>query len=392
MAAALWIGLLCLQDPAEQGDKAYREGRYADAAAHWETAAKKNPSPPLFANLGHAYGRLGKYPEAAASYRRAIDGGLSTPELHLALGQVLYLSGRGSEAMEALLKADPAGAAVWIARIYMEREDWTLAEHELVRHLRASPSDVEGKETFALLMARTGRHVEAARVYEELYRKHPDRPRYVMELARVRVQAGRSTEAIHTLEMARLLGFADAATLRLLGDLYLQERMFGEAARTYGRVASTGAPMAAEDHFRVAHAWHGAGEWVSAGTSCKAALAADARHFEAWMLSGQIAAKREDIEGVRASSAKAAALQPDSPRPWTLLAEAEWRKGAFDRADHAYEEAIRRGAGDANVYHQWVLARLESKGPEAAREALKKAWAAHPADPRFRALIDRLVP
>ena len=53
-----------------QGNRAWREGRYADALARYEEAAKLSPEPKNFYNLASAYEKVGRYADALASLSR----------------------------------------------------------------------------------------------------------------------------------------------------------------------------------------------------------------------------------------------------------------------------------------------------------------------------------
>ena len=63
MAAALLAVLLLLQDEASLGNKAYLDGRYAEAADHFEKAlaVEKDRTVPLWIAFGNASAQAGRW-------------------------------------------------------------------------------------------------------------------------------------------------------------------------------------------------------------------------------------------------------------------------------------------------------------------------------------------
>ncbi|HEU4410433.1 MAG TPA: PEGA domain-containing protein [Polyangiaceae bacterium] len=79
-------------DPAERGaelrrkgNRAWREGRYADALVDYEEAARLSPEPKNFYNLASAYEKVGRYADALAALSR-FKSGASREELDDAPG------------------------------------------------------------------------------------------------------------------------------------------------------------------------------------------------------------------------------------------------------------------------------------------------------------------
>lgn len=106
------------QDLFEQGNKAYEQGKFAEAAASYQQAIQAGQSNgPAFYNLGNAYFKAGEKGRAIAAYREAEKSIPRDPGLRYNLQFVRnQVSGAGAPARSAW--------QAWLARLTLN--EWTV--------------------------------------------------------------------------------------------------------------------------------------------------------------------------------------------------------------------------------------------------------------------------
>ena len=120
----------------ERGNRLYREGRYAEAVAAYESALRSGTSSPqLFYNLGTALVRLGRFAEAETYLQRALSG--VDPELRRR-----SFFNLGSRFLEAARGGGPAPGENLLAN----------AIEAYKRALRLNPDDVDAKWNLELAL------------------------------------------------------------------------------------------------------------------------------------------------------------------------------------------------------------------------------------------------
>jgi tetratricopeptide (TPR) repeat protein len=88
----------------------YYRGNFADAEKAFEIVAGSVPLNEVFNDLGAAQSRASRFPLAAESFRKAIEGDSSDPDYHFNLGYTLWKAQRFAEAAEsfrAVLQRSP---------------------------------------------------------------------------------------------------------------------------------------------------------------------------------------------------------------------------------------------------------------------------------------------
>lgn len=360
------IWLLLLVQELEEGDKAYKAGDYKTASAHFEKVSKKDAQ--VWLVLGSCYLRTERPKDAVHAFQEAIKLKAEGVDVHRALGQALLSSGQYDEAVASFRTAeskDPAGNdAFWIARIFVQREEWTQAIYELSRHRHKKPEDVEALEALAYCLGRAGRPEESADVYRALARRKPLEPRWWVLTAQAEAAAKRYGPAVDALEAARRKGAVDASATRLLGDLYLTLEMPREAATAYARLPDP----TTEDWLRLGHAYLRAKEL----TSARDAFTKAGPRPDALTQLGYLAEPAE----ARKYFAQAKAF--------TALGELELKAGDAKAAATAFAEALKTDRSAAAHYnHAFALKQSGQDAWPALRDGLRE----HPLDERLRALL-----
>jgi tetratricopeptide (TPR) repeat protein len=393
--AAILLHSAALQDDSELGQKAYREGRFAESADRFEKAVLKDQkSPILWVALGHASLQAGRWDAAVRAYREAIALKAETADLDRALARALDQGGRTDEAIASLRRAaslDPAGSdSLSISRLFVRREEWMLAEQEILLYLRTTPASTEGLETLAFILGRSGRAVQAGEVYRDLERRVPHETKYRLARARLAASQSRYGEAIDSLETVRYLGGLKEEDERLLADLYLQEKMFAEAAACYARRLAISASPKADDAYRLGHAFYESKQLASAKEAFLKVLAIDPAHGGATLYLGHIAVAQGNADEARKDFGEAEARMADSPQPALALGNLELRESSWEKAAAAFREALKRGSSDPSVWYDLVFSWIKAGRKPEALQALKEALRQAPLDERLRGLLHEL--
>lgn len=172
--------------------------RSADAVKVLGPLAESTGSPESHYLLGKAWSRLGRFEEAAASFRKAMERNPAYAEACLGLGTALRRLGRKEEAGEALKRFEAlheeeasrlrkmnalsqallrsprdASAAEALARASLESGDLEAAERHAWQALRGDPTRRGARILLARALARSGRYAAAAIHYRRILEADP---------------------------------------------------------------------------------------------------------------------------------------------------------------------------------------------------------------------------
>jgi len=140
-----------------------------------------------------------RYEESLVEYERVLEEKPDLWEAKVELAQVLYWSGRQSEASRTL-EAIPAGhmderARLLMADLYVARKAYDKAEPIFRDHLKAHPEDYRAAVKLADVLSWTRRYEEAILLYKEVLNARPDDIQIRRKYAYVLIWAGRQWEA-----------------------------------------------------------------------------------------------------------------------------------------------------------------------------------------------------
>jgi len=392
-------GSAASQSTALLGNTAFEEGRYADAVKHYQEALGQAPTFALHVNLGHAYMRLERWPDAIASYRAAIelDRASAGTDIWIFLGQAHYQLKQYNEALNAFLEVASSETneqvSVWIARCQIELEQWLRAKMVLLAHLATYPTNLEALELLAQVLGQMNDWPGVIEVYRELLTARGDRTEYRIALANALAVAGQNQEAIDALEVAwRIDPSATVQANRLLADLYLADQMTHEASQCYARAITQMDQPRADDYFRLATAYFQAKEFVSATDALNKMQEKDPTDSRADLYLGRIAIATERLQEAEQHLDTALTKAPASTEPLLALARLEMQQQRYDEAATHFAQALQAGDKHSQVHHDHILALLYL--PDKAQEtktALGNALAQYPSEPQLQTLLDRYV-
>jgi len=175
-------------------------GDAPSASALLQRSIEAEPNASVLSDLGVTLRAQGRYAEAEAAYRRAIQLDPSLVPALGNLGNVLLDQNRQAEAETILAKAlERAPDQPWLLRSLalslMARSEPVRAETALRRALTTDPSNADAHETLGALLGQNGRPIEAEAHHRAALRGLKDRHRGLSNLAIVLQMQCRHAEA-----------------------------------------------------------------------------------------------------------------------------------------------------------------------------------------------------
>jgi len=198
--------------------EAAEKGRYEEAIAGWRRALELSPNDArVHMNLGVSLTRAGQPREGLAHYRKAVELDPEYPEAHMNLGVALAGAGALDEAIahyETALQLDPEYLEVYsnlgAALAAAGRLEQAIASYR--KALQLDPNRAEVLSNLGVALARAGRLEEAIAHFERAFDANPNSGEIHQNLTRALSRAGRLEQAIARFERA-LEAHPDSAEL-----------------------------------------------------------------------------------------------------------------------------------------------------------------------------------
>jgi tetratricopeptide (TPR) repeat protein len=233
-----------------------RQGKFSEAAACFRQALEANPGDgKTHARLGSALLAQGRLREAAESFRSSLRSDPRVAETHFELGNALHAMNSLEEAAQSYLAAlacEPAHAEashnLGVTRTMQHRPDDAIAAYERAIHIR--PHYPEPHNNLGTLMQALGRDDRAIYHYGQALRFAPDSLEVRYNLALLDQERERLEEAAAGYRelLGRKPDHAEAQTN--LGNTLLALNRPGEAIRCY-RQTLTEDPESVEGHWNL---------------------------------------------------------------------------------------------------------------------------------------------
>jgi tetratricopeptide (TPR) repeat protein len=235
-------GLLKMEAPAsefyrvfDQAAELSTKGRYEEAVALWRTALELGPREPRAHNgLGAALVEGGQVDEAIVHYRKALEIDPDYPGALTNLGLALARQGKLDEAIptfEQVLRLDPEhpGGHTNLGAALLEKGRGEEAVAHCRRALEMSPGDPRVQANLAMALASTGKTDEAIPLFEQALLLASDSLHVRQGLAFALLEKGRRPDAIPHLEKALALSPGSTELHHYLGFALVEEGRRDEA-------------------------------------------------------------------------------------------------------------------------------------------------------------------
>lgn len=173
--------------------------------------------------------------------KRAINPNTGFPNFlraHKNLANLYFRNDRPNDALTHFVRAAELGdrdATTFglMGAVYLEQQKFISAESALRQALMVNPNINEFKQLLGQVLLNQERYLEAKDVFSELLMVRPDEINFWMAQTNCYIGLEMIDEATTNLEIVRLMGRAEAPSLMLLGDVYINREMVIEAAEAY---------------------------------------------------------------------------------------------------------------------------------------------------------------
>jgi tetratricopeptide (TPR) repeat protein len=369
----------------------YQRNRvWKDEVTLWTDVVAKSPSKPRPRNnLGNAYLKQGRYPDAVREFLTAIELRPDFAEAHNNLCIVYTRQGRFDEAMTecgAAVQLSPklAEARANLGNVYFKQGMFAAATTEFLAARQLKPEDPRVHRGLGDVYAKEGQMDQAIAEYRAALHVDPSLPDVHNSLGIVYAQQGRLDEAIGEYKTALTLDsdYAEARNnlgnayalqgrweeaiketseaLRLqpdypeahynLGSAYLQQGRISEAIQEF----LTGLrlnPDFPEAHYNLGNAYAAEGRLADAIQEYSAALALDPKSAEAHNNLGNVYAREERFGDAIKEFAAATGLNPNLVEAHYNAGSAYARLGLMDDAIREYLIVIGLQPGHVDAHY-----------------------------------------
>ncbi len=330
--------------------------------------------------LGHVYKAQGRVAEARRLYEQAAALRTDDPAPLLAMAHIDRAAdpARSRALFErALEHTRDAESRREILRqlgdIALEQEDWDGARTYYQRLARGAGSSIYLRTEFARALAAHSQHERAIGEYERVLASLRGDNRVVApvlrDLARAQLDAGRTDDAIATLERALRVAGPRSGIRRELYDVLV------EAYRRADRLPQLAARLARARDFDaielLGRIHDELGDEEQALAAYRRALRMNPRHIDTRVRLVQLLSRSGRIEDVIAEYRQLVRIAPREPRFVVELAQLLMQVGRRDEALRLADQVSRRHRGDVAV-HQ-ALAELYTRWGEGARASREVA-------------------
>jgi tetratricopeptide (TPR) repeat protein len=294
-----------------------QQGNHAVAIQQYRTAIRKFPNfMRAYKNLGLAYLQTGQFEEAISMIVKAIELGDGDGNSYGLLGYAYLNTNRPQSALDAYRIANV---------LRPDSRDWKIGK--------------------AHSLSMVGNYREAVALLEELIQETPNQRSFWLSRANAFISLGEEKAAATQLEMVKRLGLSDPQSMRLLGDIYMNQGIPSLALPNYLKA------IEGRDRLPVATAMGLASTLTRFGALAEAKVFIEAlpQQFgdqisgsiesDLLNLKAEIAlAENEDAEAARILE-EVVRLDPVNGRALILLADYHHRAGDYEEAAYYYERA-----------------------------------------------------
>lgn len=316
---------------------ALSSGRAEAAAEHFRQAVQADPGSALYqASLAGTLRALGRLPEAAGAYARAVERlGPAAPVgllveaglTHLSIGELEKARGFFQQALQRSPAEPEALYGLGVAEAGLGRAE--EARRHLEQVVQRIPWHWRAHFALGAALAATGDLAGAQRAYEEAVRLAPAVAELRAALGRLYLEVGRYREAEGQLQAALALGDGRPEVLYAIGRSQLLDGRAAEAAASFGRAAALEADAARKALYLYAQALaaEAGGDVAGAVRLLQQAVALDGGLFDAQLRLGELLLARGEAASAIGPLEMAAALRPGDPRALRALEAARRQAG-----------------------------------------------------------------
>ena len=294
-----------------------QQGDLNEAVRHYERAIRKFPNfMRAYKNLGLALLQINRFEEAIEHIVKAIELGDGDGDTFGLLGFAYLNIGKPKSALDAYRMA-------YVLR--PNNRDWKVGK--------------------AQALSQTGSYEQSAAILKELIEANPNDRNFWLSRANALISLGLEQEAAAHLELVKRMGRADAASLKLLGDIYMNDQVFPLALANYKAAIERDARLPVGTAVTVSRnltrfaAFEQADSFIHSVFAEYADELTDAQRATLLNLQAEIALGTGDDARAAEILEEVVAADPLNGEALILLGNYYFRQGEFEQADFFYERA-----------------------------------------------------
>lgn len=322
----------------------------AEAAGRLESFMDSESSAALDYTLGNLFVQAGQIENAISAYREAIRKFPNFARAYKNLGLVYVNEGRFEESVPMILKAlELAGndgalfGPLGLAYLNLDRTAQALTAYR--KALIFQPENLQWKQGKLRCLMDLGMYEEASGVIEDLIAENPEEGNFWIWQANTFMMLDKLDEAAANLEIVKRLGRANAESLALLGDIYLNHDVSDLALENY-LLAAEHAELSDERILRTAQGFVSRRLFDEAqafmeGSATRAEGMAPRDRSRFRTLMAQAAIGRNDLEGAAEILEEVVQSDPMNGQALLTLGDLQRRLEEFDEAAFSFEQAAR---------------------------------------------------
>lgn len=332
-------------------------GRIDEAIRRLSAAITPDSSPALRFILGNFYFEQGRIEQAEAAFKQAIQAFPDFFRAYQNLGFLYVQQERYDTALPFLtkaleLKGGNAGLYGLIGFCYLNTDRPTFALDAYRQALLLQPQSTDWRRGKFEALRATGQLEEAVGMLDDLLSENPNQPELRKAQISPLVALERYDDAIVNLEILRRSEALDTPSAQLLGDLYLQAGLAGDALAVYASVSDGEQAAPWGRQLRMARSL------LEQGALDEAAAYLEA--FEARVQSAEVGPQRAEALELLVLQAQVARLRADTERAVALLEDVVARDPLNGDALMALGRHFRQaGALAQAAFHLEAAARIE---------------------------------
>lgn len=361
------------------------------AISELTTALAANPaaSPAMVYTLANVYFQTGDIPAAETRYKEAIARFPNFLRAYKNLGVLYVQTGKYADALPLLIKTielGGQGADVYglLAYCYLSTGNSVAALRSYEQALFFEPKSRDWRMGRVQALMNIGRQDDAIAAIDDLIKEFPTQTELLMLQSNAFIAKNDPHSAAATLEIVRAAGKADANSLTLLGDIYLNFNQADLALGLYQEALGTKS-LGKDRVLRVArrlatvNAWTQLDAYIATLDSTSGSTNyTDAEQIDLLNLKAQSDLAQNRNEAAGAKLAEVVQRDPLNGRALLLLANYYWNTGEIARAELHYERAakVEAVAPEAMIQHARML--VAQRDFQKAVSLLERAQAIRP--------------
>ncbi|MDQ8181235.1 tetratricopeptide repeat protein [Pelagicoccus sp. SDUM812005] len=333
--------------------------------------------------LGNLYFKNANYFQAEIQYLSAIEKHPTFRRAWNALGLSRYRQGNYKEAGEALAQsvrfgANDAMTYGILGYCHLQEGRYRSAETAYHYAMLFDPEQTDWAEGLAQSYFETGRFHEAISIFDDLIRTQPDNEEFWLLKANAWLALDEPLKSARCIEIARRFGEVDDDALYLLGNIYLDARIFDQAKEVFLAASSSGGELKEKEllnavRYLVFNDQHEFAEQI---------LGLISEEGESWnsrdktlyrFLKAEFAYFKGDFEGSERTYLTGVELDPFNGYALMKLAEINVRKGNLEQALVYYDRASNNPEMRYSALVSKARTLIDSKQYRIALKTIEKA-------------------